>query len=612
MTSATELYDISTRLAVGGAGLVYKATERASGRTVALKLLLPEAEIGYPLDMEALLRDAPDISLMNGENIVQLLDAFQDEDGAVLVYEFAEGIRGPDVPGTCPIPAAEAVDVAAQLLEALHCGEQYQYPHGDLKPSDITLGRSADGRPVLMVLDWGLANYRKEPTPGALASTAPERLAGSPPSHVADLFSAGAVLHYLFTGQQLVEATTKEEFAAAWQTLNPMALRSLRPDIPAALVKWVAHLLQPDPSQRPPSAAAALHALAALHLRPPSSVPSGTGHRPPRPQTQPQPVQRVAAQRPAVSGSARREAPRVQRRKKRSSAVFVTGFILLALGSGGFVFWKNTQTGRKPGLASAPVASKPAPPQATPRAAAQEPPPISPAPSATPAAMVTAAPSAPVATRPPAPAAAPAPPPAAPVTAGDSHLTFSSSAEPPVVDSADIANFAAQTGTDKWFFESKNEASGADAAKGQTFTTGNAPVLFKALTYKIDSGSRKSASPGSPTTWTIRLGTLSGNRFTEIITEKAQQTADTGAGDYITWTFTTPVPLAANTTYAVDAAMRSRTAWNTGIPYLAISGNVTTQGVGVHYNSGDHGTGGSSIAPSASIDRVFHVDLQAQ
>ena len=85
--------------------------------------------------------------------------------------------------------------------------------------------------------------------------------------------------------------------------------------------------------------------------------------------------------------------------------------------------------------------------------------------------------------------------------------TFSSSATAPTVDSTDVANYAAQTGTDKWFFQSANESNPSDAA-----------------------------TVANPTTWTIRLGTLSGTNFTQC----ASETANTGTGHYITWTLTTP------------------------------------------------------------------------
>lgn len=188
--------------------------------------------------------------------------------------------------------------------------------------------------------------------------------------------------------------------------------------------------------------------------------------------------------------------------------------------------------------------------------------------------------------------------------------TFSSSATAPAVDSTDVANYAAQTGTDKWFFQSSNEANPSDAAKGQTFTTGSYAVQFKSLTYKMAGTNKKSATAANPTTWTIRLGTLSGTAFTALTTETCQQTAATGEGHYITWTLDTPVLLSPNTTYAVDIGMLSRTSWQTGIPYLSTTGNVTTAGVGALYDSGDLGVAAATVSFTTSKDRVFHVNLE--
>ncbi len=608
MSSAAERYDISTRLAIGDAGLIYKATDRASGRDVVLKLLLPEDQIAHPLDVESLLRDAPAITLMTGANIVHLLEAFQDEDGMVLVYEFAEGTRGLDVPFVCPITAAQSVEVAAQLLAALSCGELQQYPHGDLKPSDILLTHLPNGRPYLKVLDWGLANYRKEPTPGALPFTAPERLAGAPPSHGADLFSAGALLFYLFSGAQPVKGSSKEEFATAWRMLNPHVLHRLRPDLPSALINWIARLLQANPSERPASAAAALNdlsafdapqAVSAAENPQPSAAPPQTHAASPQPRA---PMGRALPPAGPRPNPAQRYLPPPQ--KKPSSAAMVTSIVLvLVLGGGGFALWQFWQPENEPTLANA--SAEPAT-TALPTAA-------QPTKTAAPPTVVAASPVKPMEKAAPAPLAndTPQKPLSAPVT-GASGLTFSSSATPPSVDSADIANLTDQTGLDKWFYGGGNELYGADAAKGLTFTTGDTPVAFTALTYKLDTGSKKGATIEKPTTWTIRLGTLSGNNFTEITSQQGDQVADTGAGDYITWKFTTPVPLLANTTYAVDAAMNSQTEWKTGIPYLAVSTNVTTSGVGVSYQSGDQGRGATTITPAPAIDRIFHVDLGTQ
>jgi eukaryotic-like serine/threonine-protein kinase len=228
MKCSSELYDISGRLAVGNGCLVYKGVERASGRLVALKLLLPTNEASHPLDGVALLRDAPELTKFSGENIAQLLGVFADEDGTVIVYEMAAGERGLDVPANSPIPATRATEVAVQLFKALCSGEEQCYPHGDLKPEDIILAQQPDGSLRLTVLDWGLANYRNGLPTASLPYTAPERLDGTPPSHKSDLFSAGAVLSYLFTGHLPLEQST--------------ALKTLRPDLPGPLVRFIGRL----------------------------------------------------------------------------------------------------------------------------------------------------------------------------------------------------------------------------------------------------------------------------------------------------------------------------------------------------------------------------------
>lgn len=448
MSRATELFDIQTRLAVGDAALVYRAVD-PSGRVVALKLLLNENQVSYPLDVEALLRDAPQLQTITGVNIVQLLDAFPDEDGTVLVYECAEGHRGLDVPGKRPIEAGHAVDIAAQLLSALRSGERQRYPHGDLKSSDTVIVDLPDGRPLVMVLDWGLANYRRELTPESYAYTAPERLAGEPPSHTADLFSAGAVLHYLFTGKRLLPCRTLEEFAAAWPTLDTHALAVLRPDLPKALVEWIAKLIAPDPAMRPASAVKALEELATLNPPLPPAVPERIRPKvvraipPPPPvappvsairqaprasavQARPQPAEAPDTETTKAINEAKKEVARLA--KKRQALSLASIFLLLAacLGMAGFYIWK-TQGGKSTAESEGTVAdmpsrdSKPVPAATAPLPSATSiPPKTEVPPAAKPPVVAKASPAAkPPEIVPPTPAApaAPATPPTPPTPA---------------------------------------------------------------------------------------------------------------------------------------------------------------------------------------------------
>lgn len=178
--------------------------------------------------------------------------------------------------------------------------------------------------------------------------------------------------------------------------------------------------------------------------------------------------------------------------------------------------------------------------------------------------------------------------------------SISSSPTAPAIGADDIANYGSQSGTDKWFYEN----SAAGAAKGQTFTTGNAAVLLKAITYRTSSG----AMPTK--TYAIRVGTVAGSTltFTPITSETATQTAAWAAGDYVTWTLATPVLLQSNTAYGIDVGMTGSTsAWQTGIPYLVYTGNGYAGGA--LYNSGTSGAGTTAMS-LGTTDRLFHLDLE--
>jgi len=179
--------------------------------------------------------------------------------------------------------------------------------------------------------------------------------------------------------------------------------------------------------------------------------------------------------------------------------------------------------------------------------------------------------------------------------------TMSAGATPPAVDSVDIANFGPVTGTDKWWSDAK--VSGRP--KGQTFTTGNTDVLLNAFTYQVTSTQK--AEPVK--TYVIRVGTVSGSTFTEIYRETATQDFTWNGGEFMTWTFDTPILLSANTTYGIDVGMTSSTSsWQTGIPYINRTGDEYPGGT--RYMSGTTGLGiGDDTMNNMSGDMVFHVDL---
>ena len=93
MGLTTRNYDILTRIGVGNGALVYRAVDKVTHRQVALKLLVQDGNVDRHFHAEPLLADAPRLAKISGTHICQLIEAFHDEDGPVLVYEFAQGDR---------------------------------------------------------------------------------------------------------------------------------------------------------------------------------------------------------------------------------------------------------------------------------------------------------------------------------------------------------------------------------------------------------------------------------------------------------------------------------------------------------------------------------------
>jgi sialate O-acetylesterase len=170
----------------------------------------------------------------------------------------------------------------------------------------------------------------------------------------------------------------------------------------------------------------------------------------------------------------------------------------------------------------------------------------------------------------------------------------------PAIDSQDIANYGAVTGSVKWW----SDTTSAGTSKGQTFFTGDTAVMLKAVTYQVTAGQK--AEPTK--TYKIRVGTVSGTTFTEVHSESATQSFSWNGGEYMTWTLDTPVYLAPNALYGVDVGMTSSTSgWQSGIPYLNRSNDVFPSGA--HYVSGTGSGIGDNAVNTQNRDLIFHLDL---
>jgi autotransporter-associated beta strand protein len=184
--------------------------------------------------------------------------------------------------------------------------------------------------------------------------------------------------------------------------------------------------------------------------------------------------------------------------------------------------------------------------------------------------------------------------------------TVSASSTRPTVNGFDIANFGAQTGSDKFWAEGGGTTAGS--AQGQTFRTPSEPTWLRSITYRTTSGNLATPTKN----YTVRLGKVTGTTFTQTHTETFTQSITWGSLQYMTWTFTNPVLLHGDTTYGIDVGMTSSTSgWQTGIPYM-----VTTDD---EYSSGQHyisttnsaGVGDNALTIATAKDRLFHLNIEA-
>ena len=262
-------YRVLDKLGEGGMGEVYRATDTALEREVAIKVL-PE-EVATDADRVArFAREARLLASLNHPSIAHLwgLETVTRPNGSdvyFIVMELAEGedlalrlTRG-------PVPIDEAVAIARQIADALEEAHDKGIVHRDLKPGNIKV--TPDGK--VKVLDFGLARRFKttdtdelgpegSTIPGRPMGTAnymaPERILQLPLDPRSDLFSLGVVIFEMATGRLPFAGASPSETVANVLDKEPVPLTSLAPQHPKGLEDVVRRLLSKKAGDRYPSA----------------------------------------------------------------------------------------------------------------------------------------------------------------------------------------------------------------------------------------------------------------------------------------------------------------------------------------------------------------------
>lgn len=277
-------YQVIDLLGVGGMGRVYRAEQRALGRTVAIKVIHPHL-LSDEKSLARFMTEARATSQLNHPNSVSVIDFGKTDDGQpYLVMEFLRGRNLAQVHALeGPLSIARIIDVLQQVLRALGEAHELEMIHRDLKPENIVLEPLRRGGDFVKVVDFGLAKLKETggpgiTMPGIVCGTpdfmAPEQGRGDPIDGRSDLYAVGVVLFWLLTGRLPFESTSPTQVVLMHISMPVPNAREIAPqrDIPDSLMAVLTKALAKSARSRFQDAHEFVDALQACIERRPESV----------------------------------------------------------------------------------------------------------------------------------------------------------------------------------------------------------------------------------------------------------------------------------------------------------------------------------------------------
>ena len=247
-------YQLTSRVAIGGMGEVWQATDLVIGRTVAIKILKDEY-LGDPGFLERFRAEARHAALVNHEGIANVFDYGEEDGSAFLVMELVPGEALSAILERERVLSTDRVlDIVAQTANALHAAHAAGLVHRDIKPGNLLI--TPDGR--VKITDFGIARIADQvpltatgQVMGTVQYLSPEQASGHPASPSTDTYSLGIVAYEALAGRR--PFTGESQVAIAMAQINETP-----PELPVTVSEPVRNLvyscIAKNPADRPASA----------------------------------------------------------------------------------------------------------------------------------------------------------------------------------------------------------------------------------------------------------------------------------------------------------------------------------------------------------------------
>src|SRR6266545_111095 len=257
-------YEVLSPIGAGGMGEVYRARDPRLGREVAIKVL--PASLSQDVDrLRRFEQEARAAGALNHPNITAVYDIGSAEGSPYIVTELLEGETLRGRLGVGALSPRKATDYAVQLAKGLAAAHEKGIVHRDLKPENLFVTR--DGR--IKILDFGLAKLKQPEEragksdlltatagtePGVVMGTmgymSPEQVRGGSADQRSDIFSFGAILYEMLSGQRAFRGDTAADTISAILAREPPDLAQTNREIHPGLDRIVRHCLEKNPEER--------------------------------------------------------------------------------------------------------------------------------------------------------------------------------------------------------------------------------------------------------------------------------------------------------------------------------------------------------------------------